>query len=201
MWYNFGSLTIPGSWIALLVTFLIIGLLLKFIARDSSFQDLYANAVFLFLITWKFSVILFDFKNVIAYPLSILYFNGGMKGYWLAIIVVIIYLCMKGKWEEDRLYLIFTCGLIIYLYEGFSSILNQDFTVVAIIQTAINSVFILLSWKKLREGRLLTQFIVLLIFFQFLIFSMKGTLTSITALTYVVFLVIIIFVYKREGNG
>ncbi|MFK4997227.1 hypothetical protein ACI2OX_05345 [Bacillus sp. N9] len=43
------------------------------------------------------SVIVFQLPFVIANPMTILYFNGGIKGYWLAIIAVCMYLYVTKK--------------------------------------------------------------------------------------------------------
>jgi len=54
------------------------------------------NAVFLWLIVWKLSLILFDFKGVIQHPLSLVFFSGGPRAVWLASFVAIAYLFLRN---------------------------------------------------------------------------------------------------------
>ncbi|TVX99739.1 peroxiredoxin family protein [Cohnella terricola] len=42
------------------------------------------NAVFLWIAVWKASLLLLDPAAVVAHPLSLLFFSGGVKGIWLA---------------------------------------------------------------------------------------------------------------------
>ncbi|WP_120461936.1 peroxiredoxin family protein [Paenibacillus aceti] len=53
------------------------------------------NAVFIWIIVWKASLILFDFQGVIRHPQSLLFFSGGIRGVWLASIVVLAYLFLR----------------------------------------------------------------------------------------------------------
>src|SRR5699024_9068215 len=46
---------------------------------------------------WKLSIILFQFPFIIKNPLSIVYFDGGAKGYYLAIVLVLLYIALKVK--------------------------------------------------------------------------------------------------------
>lgn len=56
-----------------------------------------SNSVLLAFLVWKFSYVLFHPLKVLDQPVSMLYFSGGEKGTWLAGIVVILYVLMKGR--------------------------------------------------------------------------------------------------------
>lgn len=47
---------------------------------SEKWAGVYGDAVFTFIVVWKFSIIVTDFKAVIAQPFSLLYFNGGTMG-------------------------------------------------------------------------------------------------------------------------
>lgn len=52
------------------------------------------------LITWKGSLILWEPESVIRQPLSLIYFDGGVRGQWVAALSVagyILYLIFKGR--------------------------------------------------------------------------------------------------------
>lgn len=59
-----------------------------------------SNAFWLWIIVWKTSVFLFHPMEVIQYPLSLLYFDGGDRGIWIASLVVAIYIGRKG-WKQS----------------------------------------------------------------------------------------------------
>ncbi|BBI36418.1 TlpA family protein disulfide reductase [Cohnella abietis] len=50
------------------------------------------NAVFLWVVIWKASLLLFDLKSVIDNPMSLLFFSGGVRGLLLASAIVIAYI-------------------------------------------------------------------------------------------------------------
>ncbi|NWL88022.1 hypothetical protein DMN77_10520 [Paenibacillus sp. 79R4] len=54
------------------------------------------NAVFLWIIVWKASLMLFDFQGVIRHPLSLVFFSGGLRGVWLASIISLAYLFLRN---------------------------------------------------------------------------------------------------------
>lgn len=50
------------------------------------------DAIGLWVIVWKGSYLVFHFVEFIQYPLSLLYFDGGVKGRWLATLAVLAYI-------------------------------------------------------------------------------------------------------------
>lgn len=42
------------------------------------------STAFLWIILWKGSLLIFDWNNVMSHPQSLLFFDGGAKGFWLA---------------------------------------------------------------------------------------------------------------------
>ncbi|MGG2198033.1 redoxin domain-containing protein [Paenibacillus validus] len=42
------------------------------------------NALLVWVLVWKLSLLLLDFRAVLENPMSLLYFNGGRRGVWLA---------------------------------------------------------------------------------------------------------------------
>ncbi|MCZ8513696.1 hypothetical protein O9H85_14890 [Paenibacillus filicis] len=83
-------------------------------------KDKFSNALLLWLVIWKFSIIVFDPIPVIKAPLSLIYFNGGEDGMWLAGALSGIYL-----WSNLRKNLLSVAAMIefaaITFFCGFSS--------------------------------------------------------------------------------
>lgn len=64
---------------------------------EGKISEKFIIAIILGFFTWKFSLILFDLSSVIQHPMSLLYFNGGDRGLWLAITISILYLWMRTR--------------------------------------------------------------------------------------------------------
>lgn len=82
---------------------------------EASIGDKFVTALLLSFIVWKFSLIIFDPVSVIRNPLSLLYFNGGDKGLWLAIIISVIFLWIRSRKDGTSLWMnvdVISIGLI-----------------------------------------------------------------------------------------
>ncbi|RKP51631.1 TlpA family protein disulfide reductase [Cohnella endophytica] len=55
------------------------------------------NASFLWIAIWKGSLLLFDPASVIDHPLSLAFFSGGTKGFWIATVASIAYLWLRYR--------------------------------------------------------------------------------------------------------
>ena len=93
-------LTVPAVWIAVLLGAAVASLIMRFVLRNKT-GEWYGNAITLYILVWKFSYILFNFDYFIDMPLSILYFNGGLYGHLLGIVLVTGYLVLAQKKHAD----------------------------------------------------------------------------------------------------
>ncbi|WP_100332326.1 hypothetical protein [Bacillus xiapuensis] len=101
-WITVGSLTVPIAQLALGLAFAIAACYL-WLTKKQALLDVYGNAVLLFILVWKLSVLVFSFELIVQAPLSLLYFNGGKQGFWLAMAAVFLYLAWKGPtvpWKQ-----------------------------------------------------------------------------------------------------
>ncbi|PIC62677.1 hypothetical protein CSV79_15795 [Sporosarcina sp. P13] len=101
-YYPIGSITVPSSWIAFIVGFVMTYLVIRNYF-GKTYGERIGNIFFNVIIIWKFSVILTDFSTVRHYPLSILYFHGGTFGWLLALSVVgllTLRLAYCEKWQR-----------------------------------------------------------------------------------------------------
>lgn len=70
---------------------------------EGSIGDKFVTALILGFFIWKFSLIIFDPVSVIQYPMSLIFFNGGEMGIWLAIVISIIFLWMRSRKEKSAI--------------------------------------------------------------------------------------------------
>ncbi|HSO57878.1 MAG TPA: hypothetical protein VLQ66_06540 [Paenisporosarcina sp.] len=151
-WYIIKSLTIPSSWLAVLMAILITGIIVwrKF---GKETEDWFSDTAILFLLVWKFSVVLTDFEMIIDSPLSILYFNGGSVGLFLGLSVALSKLLWKFRrkqWPRSELVaLLFSMVMLQSLYQLFMVILNESVLWVKIVTIVLFAVLATLTWLKI----------------------------------------------------
>ena len=77
--YTIGKLSFPSTWLAVLLAMLVTGIIL-YVQFSKAMASLYSDVAAIFILVWKFSVVLTDFSTVKQQPLALLYFNGGKLG-------------------------------------------------------------------------------------------------------------------------
>ncbi|RST61259.1 hypothetical protein D5F11_004255 [Siminovitchia terrae] len=184
-WYSVGSLSFPASWVAIAFAFIGAYLYLR-LTQEKQAADLYSNAFFILILTWKLSVILFQFETIIKNPFSIVYFNGGMKGYWLGIAAAFLYFFLsekKSQVQENTLH-VKVWIVIITVYELVFYLLNKEHILFAGLQLIGGIAFFMLLNKNSGNPIWGIQILVFFTCFQGLIYSLEGNLLSVPIATY-----------------
>ena len=88
-----GQLSIPITWLAFILAILYSDFRNKQVDRFTN--KMIEQLLWVYLIIWKFSYLLFSWNNFIKAPLSLLYFDGGRYGHLLALIIMSIVLYRK----------------------------------------------------------------------------------------------------------
>ncbi len=83
-----GSWTIPYAWIAFLLAYLYIDIRNR--KAESQWPNAFEHLLWVYLISWKASYILFYWEPFLSAPMSILYFDGGWKGHLVALAVTLL---------------------------------------------------------------------------------------------------------------
>jgi len=156
-WFIIKSLTIPSSWVAVLLAILITGIIMwrKF---GKETEDWYSDAAILFLLVWKLSVVITDFQMIVESPLSILYFNGGKEGIFIGLIVALSRLLWRFKmknWPQYELVaMLFSMVMIQSLYQIFMVLLNEAALWQKIITVVLFVGMSTLTWLKISISRI-----------------------------------------------
>lgn len=166
-WYSIRALTLPATAVALLVAFFIVWLVLR-VQFPKKWAGVYGDAVFTFIVVWKFSIIVTDFKAVIAQPFALLYFNGGTIGVFLGVMAVSLQLWWKRqKIQFDASGIAAYSWAIILtqsIYQWLVVLLNDNQTtseVITLLVLSTLTVFIL--WKITTTNRALILYTIGLI--------------------------------------
>ncbi|MEY9979935.1 hypothetical protein [Lysinibacillus sp. RC79] len=158
-WFSIRTLTLPATAVALLVAFIIVWLVLR-VQFPKKWAEVYGDAVFTFIVVWKFSIIVTDFKAVIAQPFALLYFNGGTMGVFLGVMAA----SLQFWWKRQKIHFdatgIVACGWAIILtqslYQWLVVLLNDNETYSELITLLVLSTLtILILWKITAINRAL----------------------------------------------
>lgn len=168
-----------------------------YILKKKSLADWYGNAIFIWLLTWKFTVLLFQFPLILAQPLTILYFDGGIKGYWLGLFVTGLYALYKIKYQSLRvsdIYQTWICSMI--FYEILYAILNYGSFLWTGIQMFIGILFLVFVSKK-NQFIWKEQLLILYTGVQAILYSVHDTLLSIPMVTYLLMAIFLVSAMRK----
>ncbi len=76
------------------------------------------NAFWLWMVVWKASYLLFYPVEVIQRPISLLYYDGGERGAWLAALAAVVYI-WKAASKRNIIFAAWVDSLIIYMLAGY----------------------------------------------------------------------------------
>lgn len=158
-WFSIRALTLPATAVALLVAFFIVWLVLR-VQFSKKWAGVYGDAVFTFIVVWKFSIIVTDFKVVIAQPFSLLYFNGGTIGVLLGVMAASLQLWWKRQQFQFDATGVAACSWAIILtqsiYQWLVVLLNDNQTTSEVITLfVLSTLTVLILWKMTAINRAL----------------------------------------------
>lgn len=150
-WYSIRTLTLPATAIALLLAFFIVWVILR-IQFSKQWAAVYGDAIFTFILVWKFSLIVTDFRGVMEQPLALIYFNGGTIGVYLGVIAVIF----QFIWKKEKILLdaealiasVWSIVLTQSIYQWLFVLLNDNpvkSEIITLLVLSLLTIFIL--WK------------------------------------------------------
>ncbi|MFL0584832.1 TlpA family protein disulfide reductase [Solibacillus silvestris] len=90
-----GQFNIPIAWLAFLLAIFYSDFRSQ--KADVATNKLLEHLVFTYILVWKFSYILFSLSDFLKAPLSLVYFDGGLKGHVLALVVFAFVLYRKKQ--------------------------------------------------------------------------------------------------------
>lgn len=146
--FMIGSITVPSTWIALAMAFVIAFGVVR-IRSGKIAADVFSDALFYFIIVWKLSVILTNFETVIKSPLSIIYFNGGIVGFYLGLAVAgaRIVLDSRKNYSFERLVALFVGAVSIQVvFQILMVVMNPGDWLVNVVTVGLFLGFGVLVW-------------------------------------------------------
>lgn len=119
---------------------------------SKKWSELYSDAIFTFIIVWKLSLLVTDFKTVVNNPITLLYFNGGTMGVLLGVIVASLQILRKRQSiqleEQEMIAGSWAIILTQSIYQMLAVLLNDNNTSSEVITLAVLSVVTLvILWR------------------------------------------------------
>ncbi|MHA6258412.1 hypothetical protein ACXYMX_00740 [Sporosarcina sp. CAU 1771] len=153
--FSIYTLTLPSTWLALIIAFVVAYVVIR-IRFGKYPAEILSDALFYFIIVWKFSVILTDFKTVIHSPLSILYFHGGLIGFYLGLFAAGLRIVMEIRKKEfgfHQLTALFVGVIAIQsIYQVMMVVLNEGGLVAQIVTVLGFAAFALFVWVVIEKS-------------------------------------------------
>lgn len=153
MYISLGQFNIPVAWLAFILAILYSDFRSRKVGVATN--KLLEHLVFTYILVWKFSYILFSLSDFIKAPLSLVYFDGGLKGHVLALVVLAFILYRKRQilvWADIWIYWARVVTIFSVISLGF-----QEPWLYALIWLLV----LVLIERKYQHGLLLGQFLLL----------------------------------------
>lgn len=125
-----GPFVLRIQWLVIILSMLVGYIVIRYrLKRIAGLGDLVKDriletiekSILIAILTWKFSLLLFDPIRVVTNPSSLLYYSGGERGIGLAIVVVLLYYYYHSRKERislgvygDLLTSGFLVGMVMY---------------------------------------------------------------------------------------
>ncbi len=153
-YFTIGNLSVPSSWIALIVAFVVAYSAVR-VRYGKKQAGTLSDVFFYVVIVWKLSVLITDFSSVIRSPLSLIYFNGGIVGFYLGLVVAagkILLDMKKGRLNANELQSLFIGVVIVQVvFQLMMVVLNEGELLAQVGTIAVFSVFAVFFWMNSRK--------------------------------------------------
>ncbi len=146
-----GSLSVPASWIALMAAFVVAYSAVRF-RYGKKHAEIIGDAFFYLVIVWKLSIVLTDFESVLRSPLAIIYFHGGVVGFYLGLLFIagkILLDMKKGRLGADGFRALFTGAVLVQVvYQVMMVLLNEGELIAQVVTVVVFGLFAVFFWMN-----------------------------------------------------
>jgi hypothetical protein len=201
-YFQIGSLAIPSLWLAVVSSLFLSSVTYRIINRRK-LGEWYWNGFFLYFITWKLSYILFQFDFFFDMPLSIVYFNGGIKGHFAALAFLSIYLLLlaKKKYPSINKEAPGAVFLFFLMYIGIIHLLEKNENEALMHFIILTGFILLLLLLKKNKTILTTVHMIIVLLIELLIFSLFSSVFTTEPITFIWLGLTVLILAKNWTRG
>lgn len=198
---SIGPIRLSIKWIYIVIGLVFAYYLVTFRVKKAGLNiqivETIVNSLFYGLIIWKLSYVLFYPTYAFRYPVGILYFHGGQKGFYLAVIIVLLYMTYNAFKEKVSVFTyldLYFHGWLVVSFAYFIYMLEQNIIYYTgqIFLAMVLFLIIALKGKQLGNRLFLNSVILVYVLFQILLqYYSNAPVTYFSFTTLQVILVII----------
>lgn len=148
-YFTIGSLSVPSSWISLIAAFVVAYSAVR-VRYGKKHAETLSDVFFYLIIVWKLSVVLTDFSSVIRSPLSLIYFDGGVVGFYLGLAFIagkVLLNRKKGRLTAEGIQVLLTGAIVVQaVFQVMMVLLNEGQLVVQVVTVVGFTLFALFYW-------------------------------------------------------
>lgn len=178
-------MNVPAAWLAAAIALLLSFLLSRGIV-GKKVGEWYWNSASLYFLVWKLSYVLFNFDLFVKTPLSIIFFNGGTKGHYLALAILAVYLLFIAWKKYPNVYDEAPPIILLYFfsYEVVINQLDNNMTETIVHLCVLAAYLSILTILKKRGKHASTQILLLMVLLESLILSIFQSIFERESLTF-----------------
>ncbi|WP_318615766.1 hypothetical protein [Sporosarcina sp. YIM B06819] len=150
-YFTIGNVSVSSSWIALIVAFVVAYSAVR-VRYGKKYAEALSDAFFYLIIVWKLSIVITDVSSVIRSPLSLIYFDGGVVGFYLGLAFVagkVLWDSKKERLTVEGVQALFTGAVAVQaVFQVMMVLLNEGQLVVQVVTVVAFALFALFYWIK-----------------------------------------------------
>lgn len=150
-YFIIGNLSVPSSWIALMTAFVVAYSAVR-IRYGKKHAETIGDAFFSLVIVWKLSIVLTDFDSVLRSPLAIVYFHGGVVGFYLGLLVIAgktLWGIKRGRLDTNGFRALFTGAVLVQVvYQVLMVLLNEGEMIAQVVTVVVFGLFAVFFWMN-----------------------------------------------------
>lgn len=150
-YFTIGNLSVSSSWLALIVAFVVAYSAVR-VRYGKKHGEALSDVFFYLIIVWKLSVVITDFSSVIRSPLSLIYFDGGVVGFYLGLVFVagkVLLDSKKGRLTAEGIQALLAGAVVVQaVFQVMMVLLNEGELIVQVVTVVSFAIFALFYWIK-----------------------------------------------------
>ena len=154
-YFTLGGLSMPSSWVALIAAFVFAYTVIR-VRFGKVHAGLIGDAFFYLVIVWKLSLFVSDFDSILRSPLALVYFHGGIVGFYLGLFFIlgkILWDMKKGRLDVDGIRALFTGAVLVQgVFQVMMVFLNEGALIAQVMTVAIFGLFTLFFWITSKKA-------------------------------------------------
>ncbi|MEK4086045.1 hypothetical protein [Psychrobacillus sp. FSL K6-1415] len=201
-YFHIGSINVPAVWLAVFVALGLSSILSRGIVGNK-IGEWYWNGASLYFLVWKISYILFNFELFMETPLSLIFFNGGTKGHFLALAILSVYLLFIAYKKHPHINEGAPQIILLYFfnYEVVINLLEKNITETIVHFIVLAGYLVILVMLKKRRIEFFNQILLLLIVMELLILSIFQSIFEREPFTFLWMGIITLLISRKIEGG